>query len=138
MSEDIRLTYKGRIAMTLMAYIERIAEAPAESVIPITDMTAEMIMGAHENWCREALEDMCLHFAIQVTTPLGPALRTGGLTTLKEAFSALGWEDTHLCPEYKCQTDGCLSWATTGKPTSGGYKRLCYDHYKQADMERRS
>ena len=88
-------------------------------------------MSSINEW-REALEDMCHQFAYHSETKNGPALSTGGLSTLENAFSLLGWDDPHLVPDGKCDALGCQKWATCGTPTPDGYKRLCYDHFKVA------
>ena len=58
------------------------------------------------------------------------AFTAGGLSTLEEAFSIVGWDDPKMTPESECQEVGCHEWATGGMPTPDGYKFLCSKHRK--------
>ena len=74
---------------------------------------------------KEALEDMVRQFAYQSKDKKGlPAYTTGGLSALERAFSVLGWNDPHSCPENKCEHGKCKKWATCGTPTENGYERV--------------
>lgn len=77
---------------------------------------------------RDALLDMVTQFAHQTVKDGVPCYSTGGLSALEHAFSVLGWDDPHPCPENACQMPGCTAWATCGTPTPDGYKRLCGTH----------
>jgi len=81
---------------------------------------------------RETIADLLYQFAYDTTYRNGPALTTGGLSALEDAFAVLGWSDPHRIPEEKCQTARCPKRATCGTPTPDGYKRLCGDHYRAA------
>ena len=79
---------------------------------------------------REFAEDVVRQFGYHGTAPDGrPAYTTGGLSTLEWAWSLLGWPDPKPAPECECQEDGCHEWATSGRPTSDGYKWLCSRHF---------
>lgn len=79
----------------------------------------------------EALESMVWQFAFKTTKNDRPALCTGGLSALEEAFAVLGWNDPHVCPAFDeagCDKEGCNEWATCGQPTPDGYKHFCGRH----------
>lgn len=48
---------------------------------------------------RYVLESMVHQFAFQTTVNGELALTTGGLSTLEEAFAALGWSDPYIIEE---------------------------------------
>lgn len=83
-----------------------------------------------DDW-RETVEDLVRQFAYQGERDGVPVYFTGGLSVLEGAFSVLGWNDPHPAPEMACERPGCNTWATCGTPTPDGYKRLCYDHYRE-------
>jgi hypothetical protein len=80
---------------------------------------------------REALEDIAWQFAYPGSKDGRLVLSTGGLSALESAFEALGWPDPKPCPERECEAVDCYKEATTGTPTDDGYKRLCFDHYRE-------
>jgi hypothetical protein len=77
---------------------------------------------------REALESMCIQFAFNTTHENAPALTTGGLSALEEAFAALGWSDPHPIEWDKCDEPGCSKRTSCGFPTPNGYRRTCGEH----------
>ena len=88
---------------------------------------------------REALEDMTCQFACWTPGP-NPGLTTGGLSTLEDAFDALGWAEPHDVPERRCDEPGCAEEATCGWPArpggtgpNGGYRRTCHRHMAAGD-----
>ena len=87
---------------------------------------------AREITSEEVIEDLLLQFAYRTSTGGRLALGTGGLSALESGFGALGWDDPHLIPDYECERDGCHKEATCGTPTPDGYKRLCGNHYTEA------
>lgn len=87
---------------------------------------------------RETIEDMARQFAYPTVKDGVACLTTGGLSALEGAFHDLGWEDPHPVPEQACQAEGCAAWATCGTPTPDGYKRLCYEHWREIDVTDRS
>ena len=80
---------------------------------------------------RETLEDMAWQFAYPGSKDGRLVLSSGGLSALEGAFEALGWPDPKPCPERECEAAGCYKEATTGTSTDDGYKRLCFDHYRE-------
>ena len=92
---------------------------------------------------RDALEAMAYQFAYSAVKDGQPALRTGGVSALEEAFEALGWDDPYLIPNpIWCDAPvepRCPLRTTSGTPTSrGGYKRFCHKHFaflEQAQAE---
>ena len=62
--------------------------ALADEVQRLTEANADL---------REALVDMCEQFAYSGDDGEGPMLYTGGLSALEDAFTALDWDDPHLC-----------------------------------------
>ncbi len=95
--------------------------------IPAPDVSAEARQ-------REALENMVWQFAYCGSCDNRLVLHTGGLSALEEAFDALGWPDPKSCPERECEAPDCHKEATTGTPTSDGYKRLCGDHFRELGL----
>jgi hypothetical protein len=82
----------------------------------------------HEEELKEALHSMVWQFANVGKKKGRLVLHTGGLSALEEAFSALGWDDPHPCPERECEYPRCHEEATCGTPTAKGYKRCCFKH----------
>lgn len=80
---------------------------------------------------RNALEDMAWQFAYPGSKDGRLILSSGGLSALEGAFEALGWPDPKPCPERECEAAGCYKEATTGTSTDDGYKRLCFDHFRE-------
>lgn len=78
---------------------------------------------------REFAEDVIRQFGYHGSVDGRPAYTAGGLSTLEEAFRIVGWDDPHPAPECECEEDGCHEWATGGRPTPDGYKRLCSKHF---------
>lgn len=85
---------------------------------------------------RDALEGMVLQFAYWSNSAGG--YWTGGLSTLEDAFDALGWDEPHPYPEDRCDEKDCMKQATCGWPTrpggtglNGGYRRTCSDHWQR-------
>ena len=87
-----------------------------------------------ERKLKDALIGMVQQFAYWSDTAGG--YTTGGLSALEDAFSILGWSDPMPIPGARCQIVGCNRQATCGTPTPEGYRRLCGEHYTEA--ERRS
>lgn len=87
---------------------------------------------AREAELRETVEDLVGQFAYQTRQQGRAALGTGGLSALEWAFRVLGWPDPKPVPEGECQAAECHEWATCGRPTTDGYKRLCGPHDRQA------
>lgn len=79
----------------------------------------------------DTIEDLVRQFAYPSYKDGVPCLTTGGLSALEGAFTTLGWDDPHPCPENACEAPGCPEWATCGTPTPDGYKRLCSTHYAE-------
>ena len=79
---------------------------------------------------KEFAEDVARQFGYHGTTADGrPGYTCGGLSTLEWAWNILDWPDPKPAPECECQEEGCLEWATGGRPTSNGYKWLCGRHF---------
>ena len=83
---------------------------------------------------KDALIGMVQQFAYWSDTAGG--YTTGGLSALEDAFSVLGWTDPMPDMEVRCQRPGCMRQATCGTPTPEGYKRLCGEHYAEAEKEK--
>ena len=79
---------------------------------------------------RDALEDVVTQFAYEGERDGMPAYSTGGLSALEHAFAVLGWSDPHPVPGMACDEPGCNAWASCGKPTPDGYRRVCSVHYQ--------
>lgn len=79
----------------------------------------------------EFVEDVVRQFAYHTTVDGRCAYSTGGLSVLEWAWRLLGWPDPKPAPECECQVEGCHEWATGGRPTPDGYKRLCSQHYRE-------
>lgn len=87
------------------------------------------LAAAQERECtlRDALDNMVRQFAY---TANGKR-RTGGLSTLEQAFEALGLDDPHsLDTKEMCDEPGCNAPLTCGWPSSAGYRTTCGKHYK--------
>lgn len=80
---------------------------------------------------RATIEGLARQFAYPTTTNGVPVLSTGGMSNLEEAFTVLGWDDPHPCPEYACEYPGCNEWGDCGTPTADGYKRCCGEHFRE-------
>lgn len=99
-------------------------------------------MNANNQELLNALEDMCYQFGYQTVKNCVPALSTGGLSVLENAFYLLGWEDPHPCPQSKCEISGCNEWATCGTNTPKNYVKnylcCCGKHFGeiQHDLEK--
>lgn len=91
---------------------------------------------------RQALEDMVYQFGYDTAQDGQPAIGTGGLSALEEAFAVLGWDDPYVIPNpIWCDapvTPRCPNRTSCGTPTPDGYKRYCHEHfsYWQADIDR--
>ena len=79
----------------------------------------------------ETVEDLVRQFAIPGFIAGVPAYSTGGMSALEGAFDVLGWVDPHPVPEMACDDSQCHQWATCGVPTADGYRRVCYEHYRE-------
>ena len=82
---------------------------------------------------RDALEGMARQHSYWSDTVGG--IHTGGLSSLEDAFEALGWEDPQPLPDRRCDEPGCMKEGAMGWPTrpggtgpNGGYRRTCWDH----------
>ncbi len=79
-----------------------------------------------------ALEDMVYQFGYDTVVDGYPALTTGGLSALEEAFEVLGWTDPYVVPNpIWCDAPvvpRCPNRTTSGTPTPNGYKRYCREH----------
>ena len=97
-----------------------------------------------ESAIREALEGMMYQFAYASVKDGQPALSTGGLSALEDAFEALGWSDPYIIPHpVWCDapvTPRCAEPTTWGTPTPDGYKRFCakHLHYWQEAQEKKA
>jgi hypothetical protein len=89
-----------------------------------------------EELLTSALEGMAEQFAYEGKSRGWPAIHTGGLSALEEAFDVLGWTDPHPVPYRKCQKPRCREFASCGTPTPDGYKRLCGKHYQEVNDAR--
>lgn len=85
---------------------------------------------------REFAEDVIRQFGYHGSVNGRPAYTAGGLSTLEEAFRIVEWDDPHPAPECECQEEGCHEWATGGRPTPDGYKRLCGRHFAAYDARK--
>jgi hypothetical protein len=75
---------------------------------------------------RAALEGMVYQFGYQTE---GPAVYTGGLSALEEAFSVLGWDDPHPVSDWAgCEVEGCREWNSSGQRWGDLYLHLCFRH----------
>lgn len=87
----------------------------------------------NDDTLREALEDMVYQFAHDCVKGGQPALWTGGLSALEDAFEALGWDDPYVIPDpVWCDAPmepRCPNRTTSGTPTLDGYKRFCHQHF---------
>lgn len=86
---------------------------------------------------REALEDMVWQFAYRIDgkgrTP--PRLGNMGLSALEGAFSALGWDNPHPCPDSSCDIKKCQRWPHAGVPfPDGDYLSLCSEHHAMMEI----
>ena len=79
---------------------------------------------------KEALEDMVYQFGYRIVVDNKPAITTGGLSALEEAFDALGWDDPHILPEegFSCDIVGCMKEPSSGQTWGDIYLRLCREH----------
>jgi hypothetical protein len=91
-----------------------------------------------EELLRSALESMVNQFAYEGTYRGCPALITGGLSALEEAFAVLGWSDPYPAPWRQCQHPQCREWSIGGTPTPGGYKSVCHKHMDLYNRKRRA
>jgi hypothetical protein len=82
-------------------------------------MTAERL--------RHALLGMVEQFAYYGQ---GGYLHTGGLSALEEAFAVLGWPNPYPAPDRRCDEPGCPDEGTSVTPSSTGYRRVCFAHYR--------
>jgi hypothetical protein len=63
---------------------------------------------------RGAVEDLVCQFAYEGQTRSGlPALTTGGLSALENAFAVLGWKDPHPAP-WRRTRDGAAGEGSGG------------------------
>ena len=83
---------------------------------------------------REALEGMVWQFGYHSVHDNKPAIHTGGLSALEDAFEALGWDDPRYLPEegYTCEVIGCMEKDTAGTHWGNLYLRLCPQHNLQS------
>jgi hypothetical protein len=80
-----------------------------------------------ERTLRDALDNMVRKFAYAANGKRS----TGGLSTLEQAFEALGLDDPHsLDTKEMCDEPGCNAPLTCGWPSSAGYRTTCGKHYK--------
>lgn len=80
-----------------------------------------------ERTLRDALDNMVRQFAYAANGKRS----TGGLSTLEQAFEALGLDDPHsLDTKEMCDEPGCNAPLTCGWPSSAGYRTTCGKHYK--------
>ena len=81
---------------------------------------------------REALEVMVYQFAYDTVKDGQPALMTGGLSALEDAFDVLGWDDPYIIPDpVWCDAPvepRCPLKIHQGTPTLSGYKHYCLEH----------
>lgn len=85
------------------------------------------------------IEDLVSQFAYEGATRGGlPALTTGGLSALENAFEILGWTDPHPAPWRRCEygKPRCKKWYGGIWPIDGTYMRLCSDHIDLSDARR--
>lgn len=82
----------------------------------------------HNQELVEFAEDVIRQFAYHGSVDGRPAYTAGGLSTLEEAFSIVGWGDPHPAPEFECEEEDCHEWGICGVSTPDGYKRLCIKH----------
>lgn len=84
---------------------------------------------------RDALESMVYQFGNPTVKDDQPAIGTGGLSALEEAFEALGWDDPHIiehpvwCDALRNDGTRCPQQVTSGVGTPDGYKHYCSTHY---------
>ena len=79
---------------------------------------------------RETVKALVWQFAYRGNDDNRRWLSTGGLSALKDAFKALGWDDPYYVEGGGCEYPGCADWATCGTPTPEGYKHFCGKHYR--------
>lgn len=89
---------------------------------------------AYGNRLVQALEGMVWQYGLRVISDDGrPALGTGGMSALEQAFDALGWADPHeVSGSNLCEIVDCAEWRTSGMDWDGLYLGLCSDHAIQA------
>jgi hypothetical protein len=96
-------------------------------------MQPPSLLAAPEGRVREALEDMVYQFGYYTVKDGQPAIGTGGLSALEEAFEVLGWDDPYVIPDpVWCDapvTPRCPNRPTSGTPTPDGYKHFCHEHF---------
>jgi len=82
---------------------------------------------------RAALEGMVDQFGYACAKNGQPAIGTGGLSALEDAFAALGWDDPYVIPNpVWCDAPvepRCPNRTTSGTSTPDGYKRFCDEHF---------
>ena len=87
------------------------------------------------NRYKESLTSMVWQFGYRGVKDGKPAIHTGGLSALEDAFEALGWDDPHYLPDtegYCCEMVGCVEPDVSGTTWGGLYLRLCRKHSKDA------
>lgn len=80
---------------------------------------------------KEALECMVWQFGYRGVVDGKPTIWSGGLSALKEAFDALGWDNPHFIPEEgnTCEVVGCLEELSAQTHWDGMYVCICSRHY---------
>ena len=82
------------------------------------------------NKYQEAIESLIWQFGFRVIVGDKPAITTGGLSALEEAFEALGWDNPHYVgASMECDVEGCHQWRSPQIHWDGVYVLICAEHF---------